>query len=614
MRRILGDWALLSLRWIMLIGVLTIMASQVMAASLPSEGRREMSRRYYIEGARRLSLGKYDEAYEMMRKAYLTDPDNAPAALETVGLQLSLGRQPEDTLFVSEALEKARGVADANPGDFFSVYEYATIRQHLGDFDEAARVMERFHSIHPENAEGLQALTDIYLDMREFDKSIEALDKYRRIEGEDVKISIRKGGILLAKGDTLGMIQEARRLIATDPMNPQYWTLKGQLEQYVQRNDSAIASYSEAERLSVEGAGGAPKIALAEVYQAMGDSVAYDRKIYEALMADDLSFEVKHDLLAYYLQNQLSKGHDNARGDALFATLTRQYPHEPRLLWLSARYKAAKGDFSGAFEDVEYAVDLDPSNLDFRMEALKFAYFAKDYKAVDRVYAEIEQFFGDVPADFSLTYAQLLAAAGDFRRSIEVYADLLEKNFPALKIDEPLDMSKLDKSTSVEQLTLLTDIYQGAGDAFNSLEGKDEADKHKAFVCYDNVLLLSPDNPLALNNYAYFLVRDGEPSQEDLERALAMSDKAVTADPGNPTYLDTKAWVLYRKGDYASALELIRAAMEKAEEAGEELDTEYYDHAGDILKALGRDEEARKYWQDALEKDPENADIKKKLK
>ena len=93
-----------------------------------------------------------------------------------------------------------------------------------------------------------------------------------------------------------------------------------------------------------------------------------------------------------------------------------------------------------------------------------------------------------------------------------------------------------------------------------------------------------------------------------------MSDKAVTADPGNPTYLDTKAWVLYRKGDYASALELIRAAMEKAEEAGEELDTEYYDHAGDILKALGRDEEARKYWQDALEKDPENADIKKKLK
>ena len=183
-----------------------------------------------------------------------------------------------------------------------------------------------------------------------------------------------------------------------------------------------------------------------------------------------------------------------------------------------------------------------------------------------------------------------------------------------MKIDEPLDMSKLDKSTSVEQLTLLTDIYQGAGDAFNSLEGKDEADKHKAFVCYDNVLLLSPDTPLALNNYAYFLVRDGEPSQEDLERALAMSDKAVTADPGNPTYLDTKAWVLYRKGDYASALELIRAAMEKAEEAGEELDTEYYDHAGDILKALGRDEEARKYWQDALEKDPENADIKKKLK
>jgi len=82
------------------------------------------------------------------------------------------------------------------------------------------------------------------------------------------------------------------------------------------------------------------------------------------------------------------------------------------------------------------------------------------------------------------------------------------------------------------------------GDMYHEI-GNDE----KTFEYYDSCLVYKPDEPMVLNNYAYYLSL----LQRDLDTAERMSRRSNELEPDNPTYLDTLAWVLYQQGRYAEA-------------------------------------------------------------
>lgn len=589
----------------------------------PSASARAKSRHYYLRGAQSYGEGKYDNAYEYYRKAYESDPTNSEAAVEYAihHRAASIGEYG-DTVGMKEAYRNAGNLTEQYPGDFFTVYDYISLASSMGEMEDAVKAMERFMELNPGHTAGLEALTDLYLDSNQIEKALETISQYERIEGTDVKTTIRKAGIHLAANDTVGAVSEAEKLIEEHPNEPEYYVLKGQIESYVGREDAALRSLRKAEELSEPGSGGAAKMQMSEIYRQRGDSVEYERKVYEALLTDDLPFEMKHDLLAYYLSNQLKEGKDSSKGDALFETLLEQYPHEPALQSLASRYSAAKQDYGEALDQVEYAIDLDPSNEEYRNDALRFAYLSGDYEAMERVYKEIEGYFQPVSSETMVLYGQLLSAAEKYDAALEVFQELIGREFPGIELNKPLDMSKLDKNMDMKHLNLLVTIYQDAGDIYNL---KYNDDHTLTFACYENVLKLIPDNALTLNNYAYFMTRDKDRKLSDveLEKALRMSEEALKGDPGNPTYMDTRAWVLYRSGEYEAAREMIEAALEAArqeesEAAGEETEdpshVEYYDHYGDILDALGEGEAARVYWKKALHIEPDNEKIKQKLK
>jgi len=92
-----------------------------------------------------------------------------------------------------------------------------------------------------------------------------------------------------------------------------------------------------------------------------------------------------------------------------------------------------------------------------------------------------------------------------------------------------------------DAFALLGDLYHQAGN------------NEKAFEYYDSCLVYKPDNPMVLNNYAYYLSLQ----KRDLETAERMSRRSNELEPDNPTYLDTLAWVLYQQGRYAEAKEVM---------------------------------------------------------
>ena len=131
-------------------------------------------------------------------------------------------------------------------------------------------------------------------------------------------------------------------------------------------------------------------------------------------------------------------------------------------------------------------------------------------------------------------------------------------------------------------------------------------DYDASFGYYEEALVLSPDDPLLLNNYAYFLAE----GDRDLRKALKMAEKVMLSDGDNPTYIDTYAWVLYKTGKYREAHHEMMRIFEK----GVEQDPEILEHMGFIKMKLGKCPEAVGFWRKALEGDSTKSYLEEEIR
>ena len=110
----------------------------------------------------------------------------------------------------------------------------------------------------------------------------------------------------------------------------------------------------------------------------------------------------------------------------------------------------------------------------------------------------------------------------------------------------------------------------------------------QAFLSFEKVIEIEPDNYVAMNNYAYYLSVKGE----QLDKAESLSSQVILANPENPTYLDTHAWVLFKQKEFL----LAKHDMEIALKNGGELNDVILEHYGDILFMLNDIDGALSYW------------------
>jgi tetratricopeptide (TPR) repeat protein len=110
----------------------------------------------------------------------------------------------------------------------------------------------------------------------------------------------------------------------------------------------------------------------------------------------------------------------------------------------------------------------------------------------------------------------------------------------------------------------------------------------QAFLSFEKVIEIEPDNYVALNNYAYYLSVKGE----QLDKAESLSSQVILANPDNPTYLDTHAWVLFKQKEFI----LAKHDMEIALKNGGDLNDIIVEHYGDILFMLNDIDGALSNW------------------
>lgn len=585
---------------VIVVALLTALLAGAGKQEGPDAAMRQKAQYYYLEGARWQSVDSLSRAYEYYKKAHLVDPGYAEAANAYAQMRLLF---TESHTFDSEAvdnlLQLMKMYTDSFPEDFYEASYYAYVAAQVDTTGEAVRVLERTYNIYPQRTALLLNLADLYLMNGDTPKALAAYSNYEKAEGRNVQVTIKKASTYLSARDTTAAVAEIDSLIAEYPLDYSYLALKGKFYSLLNRQDSALYYLQLAERLDPEN--GSTKLSLAEYYKEQGDSVAYDNKIYEALLTEDFSAQEKTALMADYLQKLINDRRNTKRGDNLFSVLRNQYPHDADVIDLSARYSAAKGNFNDAIEEISYAIDLNPANATLPQQLMSYQLSAERYEDAIETYRKMYDSGRYAEADEAMLY---LSVAASNAKQYDLADSVLQKMFHQMLPDvNPLDSltdNTIRHRLGYENILRASSLLSMMGDTYYM-----QGEMQKSYTCYGNAIFFFPQNAGALNNYAYHLSEHGG----DLSRALELSQKALEIDGDNPTYIDTFAWILYKLNRLDDAISAQEEAIEKAEKAGDASD-EYYLHFAIMLKDDNKTAEALESVNKGLAINADNAQLK----
>ena len=533
---------------------------------------------YVLMEAQRQHFLEHDDAfYHLIAYAYSLDSTNTSIAFY-MGVAKFERTSFEHTDELTAALAQMRKHVEAHPEDKYEARLYAHAAFLVNQYQEGLRVLNIQHQLHPQDDNLLSTMADAYEKTSDYKKALAIYDTLQQWQGQSVELSSAKLKAYQALNDTTGAIHEMRALLASAPTNADYNLAMGKMLFMFGYRDSAMVYYDKAQQYEPDN--GLTYLTKAEYYLALGDTLNYDRQTYQALVSTDLDVESKLQILVNYTKTLLSAKDTTHRTDHLFDVLIEQHPLEPQIRVLYSEYLMFIDNNEGAAEQIDYALNLDPTNKELWTRLMAYYLYAGNYEKAIEV--------GDKAIRLNPDNVELYSYLGSSCYSVKQYDKAIEVYDKALAI---LDSTQVDDRSNL--LSGKADVKFAMGDTI------------AAFALYDQSLDLNPDNPGTLNNYAYFLAL----SNRDLDKAERMSAKTIVADAANPTYLDTYAWVFYMRKEYTMAQLYIEMAINNEEQPTSEL----FEHYGYILLANGDKQKALEQWRKAIELKPDNEQLVKQI-
>ena len=533
---------------------------------------------YVLMEAQRQHFLEHDDAfYHLIAYAYSLDSTNTSIAFY-MGVAKFERTSFEHTDELTAALAQMRKHVEAHPEDKYEARLYAHAAFLVNQYQEGLRVLNIQHQLHPQDDNLLSTMADAYEKTSDYQKALAIYDTLQQWRGQSVELSSAKLKAYQALNDTTGAIHEMRALLASAPTNADYNLAMGKMLFMFGYRDSAMVYYDKAQQYEPDN--GLTYLTKAEYYLSLGDTLNYDRQTYQALVSTDLDVESKLQILVNYTKTLLSAKDTTHRTDHLFDVLIEQHPLEPQIRVLYSEYLMFIDNNEGAAEQIDYALNLDPTNEELWTRLMAYYLYAGNYEKAIEV--------GDKAIRLNPDNVELYSYLGSSCYSVKQYDKAIEVYDKALAI---LDSTQVDDRSNL--LSGKADVKFAMGDTI------------AAFALYDQSLDINPDNPGTLNNYAYFLAL----SNRDLDKAERMSAKTIVEDAANPTYLDTYAWVFYMRKEYTMAQLYIEMAINNEEQPTSEL----FEHYGYILLANGDKQKALEQWRKAIELKPDNEQLVKQI-
>ncbi len=529
----------------------------------------------FMEAQKQKQNDNYDAFYELLAHAHEIDPGNTAISFY---MGMCLMRMNNTTKELSEkGLTLMKEHFEKQPEDLYETTFYSDANMHLGHPDEALRAIKLLNERNPNRIELQMRLAEAYSRSGDFAQSNATYDSIAALFGNAIQITSSKIENYMAMSDSTGALKEMRSLLATAPQNDSYNLAMSGLFQHYGMSDSALYYLDRAQEYAPDN--GLIYLTRAEYCQQAGDSAGYEHQIYNALTAEQLDVDTKLGVLLSYIREKLAKEDTTQRINNLFTVLIQQHPHEAKIHQLYSEYFYAKKDIKGAIEQLSYSLDVNLTDADGWRNMVILNMMDDNYAEAIKVSEKALEYNPD-NTDLYGYVAGCYHQMKEYPKAISLYEKILTMT----------DSTDLERNADI--ITAMGDIYSELKDSVKTVE------------CYERALKIDPINSGTLNNYAYYLAQRGE----DLDRAERMAALAIKDEPDNANFIDTYAWVYFAKKDYTKALLYIKDAVEKDE------DNHLLEHYGDILWFNDEREAAVEQWTKALETDPDNELLQRKVK
>lgn len=502
--------------------------------------------------------GDRNGAREALLACLDADPASATVHFELARMERLDGQW--DAAMV--AAEKAVALDGENP---WYRRELAEIALELGRTGQADEALTWLLEHKPEDDVAAMMLLDLRSAEGRFSDALEVIDVLEREWGPDPEWHLERHRLNLAAGnleDALGNLIDLER------------DFPDMVEAPLQRARllSTLGRAQEAEqvlRTALDRTGhGRLHLEWAHLLTTRGATDEAREHVRAAFRSDEVPLVEKADIAWTYLELSELQVELQPEAEALIDLLLATHPDEAVSFELRAALREIQNDLAGALEALEEALDRDANSADRWLEACQLAIASDQWSRLESLASSAGALFPNLPV-FPYFRGMALMELGEDREA--------ERQ---LKVARNLIVERPDFESDV--LVMLAQL------------ARDRGDDAASDAWFESAIEANPQNILALNNYAYYLSLRGE----KLDMAVDMAARVVALSPGDANFEDTYAWALFVKGEQEEALTWIELALHHE---GDRPSATVLEHAGDILAALGRMEEARARWQQALE-------------
>lgn len=527
--------------------------------------------------------GDYNGAFETLKTCRTLDPNNASVLYEMALLLANTGNQ-------AYAADFARQAVELDTTNNFYYVDLAYRESVLADsVENAIPFLDKLITLRPDDKPSyyLQKVT-LLRSLKRYD---EALATINLIKTEDKSIMIDAELSRASVYEETGKYRKERKIFRSlISQYPSVAKINFEFSRYFYKRQNIDEAIEYCEKASNLPDGNTYRFILSDLYLNQKMDSLYAKTSLKAYADPDIDLQSKLAKLYDVLNRPDKMMYDanwNAYFTQVFTSLQGAYPESPELCALTENFYKNTGKIDKGVETLLRFVSNYPGS-EYIWRNILFHFQVNADVTADSLCYYSKRAVEDLPENpfFHLIYGQALQVANKYSESLVEY-EKAYKMYDANRTQE-------DAQNRMFSLHGMAQCYTNLGR------------QSSAFGVYELILEENPNDATALNNFAYNLAKSGQ----ELEKAEKMSMRSLKIEPLNATFLDTYAFILFKEERYQEALFVMERCVDQS---GSNINSEELDHYGDILKALGKTDEAAKVWKQALEADPDNMTIKKKL-
>jgi len=551
------------LHLLLVIAYLALCGPAFAQSGVPMSEDRAAATQAYIDGIMHFENEEYEEALDMLTFAHLKLSDDPGVSYALADVYLATGD-------LTNAAYYGKIAVDLDPENKWYHMKLASIYNRAGRNEATLNAYKAALEHHPNDTDILFQLADTYVNYGELLEANKIYNQIMSWRGSDFNLHLRKFRNFNALQMRDSAIVELQHMREIDPGN--LTTLRTISQYYMEIDEEEMALEVLNEARDRNSRDPQTLLLLAEIYV---DRQEWDElgNIFISMLEDPLIYpSQKQELVRFiYMQHQRNP-YEQTLADQTAEVLRAFSENEPDYgpaQILAAEFYLEQNKPEEALKKLEQANRVMPEQPDAWRQRMQVLFSMQRYDDVIAISDSADNYASDD------AYIQFFAGA----------AYML--NDKPEKAREWLEQASYAPSNR----NFRSVIHGTLGDVMHDLDRWEDAKD-----AYEQALRLDSNNHNAMNNYAYFMsIRE-----ENLDYARELAEKAISFEPENAAYLDTVGWIYFKKREYEQAREYIQRSIDTGDASAE-----VYEHMGDIYEALEDHENAIKYWNEALNQDPD---------